>query len=206
MYLYKDIRSIIKNECEKEIKNGKGCIIFDIGIYFPFAYSEDCSFTFSVNEWDLLSDYIINDKNPTMEAFTDLKLNHRYPNRNYYTFTKKYGRKLSKIGYPFFLNFDECDKPFYLCIGIGNVKVHFPIKINITKDKPICELSLYINLSDGIKWDFSFSSKNSLFGPTCKREWIANKDTSRWIFDNNHIMFYNLTLEPCEQEFDKFIE
>lgn len=29
MYLYKDIRSIIKNECEKEIKNGKGCIISD---------------------------------------------------------------------------------------------------------------------------------------------------------------------------------
>lgn len=74
----------IISELKDKIADGKtGCIVFDFGIA-PFWDNIDIKLSLGSVE------------------LPDQKINHRYRNKSYYTITRKYGRKLSKIGYPYF--------------------------------------------------------------------------------------------------------
>lgn len=124
---------IINSEILEEINKGKGCIIFDFGCYFP--YKNDLIFDFSLG----------------MEEMTDKKLNHRYPNKGYHTISKKYGKRVSKIGYPYFFELEETNPdatPWILTLTVGvdskeqTVQLLFPLLLNVTKEKPVCTLSL----------------------------------------------------------------
>lgn len=85
---------IIVNELEHEIvDNKKGCIVIDAGVFFPYMDDPENPLVFSLDIG--------------MNPLEDVKLNHRYPNRGYYTITRKYGRRVSKIGYPYFVDLSE---------------------------------------------------------------------------------------------------
>lgn len=158
---------IIMSEISDEIKNGKGCVIFDFGCFFP--YKNNLIFDFSLG----------------LEKFSDKKLNHRYPNKAYHTISKKYGKKVSKIGYPYFFDFDETAPNFNtwllsLTVGMDSVEnavqLIFPLILNVTKEKPVCALSLRYNFieqtftfqthkpsDDGIGWTSCYWTNDDKF-------------------------------------------
>lgn len=140
------MRDAIINELSDEIKNSKGCIVFDLGCYFPYSNWKDIlSFKFKLGEEEL-------------EPYV---LNHRYPNHGYTTISKKSGRKLSKIGYPYFL---ELDVTHYilLVIEIGirgkTMKLIFPVEVTLSKDKPVCGLTFHFNFENTDNPEFIFYS------------------------------------------------
>lgn len=125
----------IQEELEKEIAAGRGCMVFDIACYFPYLNPEK-KFTF---------EFSVNGENPK-----DVVLNHRYPNKKYYTISQKTGHKLSKIGYPLFVDLNEDTLSTFLQITIGYdddvVHLVFPLNVELTKECPVCGLSLRFDL------------------------------------------------------------
>lgn len=146
-------RELIINEIGDSLKNGHtGCIVFDFGCYFPYA--DRLKFDFHIG----------------MEELPDKKLNHRYPNKCYQTISKTYGRRVSKAGYPYYFDIQEGEEQlFLLAVEYGvypkgadeciTNKLLFPVKTNLTAEKPVCGLSLY----------FNFITKELRFG-TCVKE------------------------------------
>ena len=137
-------KELIENEIR--LADDECCIVFDFGCYFPYSNFEILTFDFLLGE----------------EKFDDYKINHRYPNSNYQTISKKYGRKVSKLGYPYIMKLDE-QNPMLLSVKVGlkgqYVTLVFPIKTNMTKDKPVCGLTLRYNFDES---RFFFSSNEKL--------------------------------------------
>lgn len=123
----------IQNEIQ--LKENEGCIIFDLGCYFPYQNTEILTFEFLINS----------------KPISDVKMNHRYPNHNYQTLSRTYGRKVSKIGYPHFISLDQ-QEPLNLTIKIGIkdkvITLNFPIETKLTKEQPVCVLSLHYNFDE----------------------------------------------------------
>ena len=119
---------LLKNEIQ--LAKDECCVIFDFGCYFPYKNTEDLTFDFSLGGKQL----------------HDKKLNHRYPNTGYQTISRKYGRKVSKLGYPYVMKLDEQDI-MLLKIKVGLCEntntLIFPIQTNMTQDRPTCVLSMY---------------------------------------------------------------
>ena len=70
---------IVKELGDEVTYNHKGCIVFDCIVYLPFENISDSIFQFSFG----IDGY----------PFMDCKLNHRYTNKEYYTISRKYGRR-----------------------------------------------------------------------------------------------------------------
>ena len=119
---------VIKNEIQ--LSEDECCIVFDLGCYFPYSNYSDLTFKFNLG----------------MEEFNDYKINSRYPNKYYKTISRKYGRKVSKIGYPYVMKLNE-QNPILLCLNIGikdkYITLIFPIHTKMTKDKPTCALKFH---------------------------------------------------------------
>ncbi len=118
---------LLKNEIQ--LAKDECCVIFDFGCYFPYKNTEDLTFDFSLGG----------------KQFHDKKLNHRYPNTGYQTISRKYGRKVSKLGYPYVMKLDEQDI-MLLKIKVGLCEntntLIFPIQTYMTQDRPACVLSM----------------------------------------------------------------
>lgn len=147
----------IFTEISEQLQQGKGCIIFDFGLYFPYTLKEGDKLIYKFQLGTEVGS----------EEFNDMKLNHRYPNKMYYTITKTYGRKLSKCGYPYFFDLKK-DKPFQslLCLTTGYVlngkeeafDMMFNLQAELTAERPVCGLSLQQNV---IKKSIDFVSHKS---------------------------------------------
>ena len=94
------------NELGEEISKGKGCIVFDFACYFPYADQDFLIFKFKLGE----------------EELEPYKYNHRYPNKDYVTISKKMGRRVSRIGYPVFVDLNE---EYFFILEIAMFIVHF---------------------------------------------------------------------------------
>ena len=133
---------MIFSEIGEKISEGKGCIVFDFGCYFPYSNQDILTFNFKLGK----------------EKLEQYKCNHRYPNNGYVTISKKMGRKVSKLGYPYFVDLDE-EHIMLLEIEVGirknTVHLIFPIIVTLTKDEPICSLTLHFNFAEG---SFKFTS------------------------------------------------
>lgn len=110
------------NELGEEISKGKGCIVFDFACYFPYADQDFLIFKFKLGE----------------EELEPYKYNHRYPNKDYVTISKKMGRRVSRIGYPVFVDLNE-EYFFILEIEVGikdykTVKLDFPVIVKLTEE------------------------------------------------------------------------
>lgn len=160
---------------EKEMKEfGDGanaCVVFDFGIInYSKNLRENLDFSFSLG----------------MEEMTDIKINRRYPNKTYRTITKKYGRKLSKVGYPYMLKINNTiDETWLLVVKVGEketdnyLEMMFPVEVHLSKEKPILriqflidnEFNLWISSSRYSKTDYKIENvalTNKLNKNQCK--------------------------------------
>lgn len=127
-----DLRQL-EMETEEFGNGANACIVFDFGI---ISYLENLNFSFSLG----------------LEKITDIKLNKRYPNKDYRTISRKYGRKLSKIGYPYMLKLDEkIDEVMLLVVHVGEketdnyLEMVFPLEVHLSKEKPILNIRFLID-------------------------------------------------------------
>lgn len=115
---------------EIQLAKDECCIIFDFGCYFPYKNVDVLKFDFSLG----------------MKEFEDFKLNHRYSNKGYHTISKMYGKKTSKIGYPYIMKLTE-QEPILLRVRVGTqdeyVTLIFALRTQMSAEKPICELALH---------------------------------------------------------------
>lgn len=131
-----------RKEFENKGKGGKGIVLLDLTFYIPFDSPEDFDVQFGVVQ-DKTIDSLNGKKNPVPDK-DDFKVNHRYPNRNTFTISKKYGRKVSKIGYPVIVDLDERQLLLKVVLTYHDnpVTMFFPVMINLTEDKPFATLLL----------------------------------------------------------------
>lgn len=80
--MYHEVQDEIER-CEGNI-DGMGCIILDFACYFPFKNLNFFSFEISIGN----------------KRLSDQYLNHRRPDERYFTISRKYGKKICKVGYP----------------------------------------------------------------------------------------------------------
>lgn len=114
------------------IKDHKGCLLLDAGFFHPWPDDPNNPVIFSIDI----------DGN----SLQDVKLNHRYENKGYYTISRKYGRRVSQIGYPYYVDLNDELQKFMMTIhaGIGEDVVHLniPVQVMLTQEKPVCGLSI----------------------------------------------------------------
>jgi len=185
-------REIVKNEIQ--LLDNECCIVFDFGCYFPYSNFGVLTFAFSLG----------------IKEFDDYKINHRYPNKKYQTISKKYGRKVSKIGYPYIMKLYE-QSPMLLCLKVGINKQYitmiFPLQTNLTKEKPICELSLRYNFD---KSEFDFMSRRNIWTNheiKIERNGCNNVllSTPQMVGDDSCTLIYENIIEPCPEVFSGFL-
>lgn len=196
---------IIEDELEHEVvDNKKGCIIIDAGILYPYKDDSENPLMFSLDI----------DDNP----LKNVKLNHRYPNRGYYTITRKYGRRLSKIGYPYFVDLSDEPRRLLLTIhvGIGENVTHIciPIVVCLTENLPCCVLNLRFLFEKG---EFSFKSYNWDGTGWTDYQWKATKNSyaedsefekiiGTSIVDvKKHILFFDTEIKPFAQKMENLL-
>ncbi|WOC32348.1 MULTISPECIES: hypothetical protein [Caproicibacterium] len=154
------------------------CIVFDLGCYFPYRNSDVLTFNFTLG----------------MEEFDDYKINHRYPNKSYQTISRKYGRKVSKMGYPYIMKLNE-QLPMLLCIKVGindkYVALVFPVQTSMTASKPICALSLRYMFD---KNEFYFKSHEKAEGGGYYQHIWKNYELEKEVNNDNEILLNN----PCK--------
>ena len=132
----------IIEELGEEISKGKGCIVFDFGCFFPYDNKDALTFKFKID---------------SKEPEEPYKYNQRYPNKGYATISQKMGRRVSKLGYPLFVDLNEHYMLLEIEVGIRErtLDLVFPVGVKLTKEKPVCALTLYFNFD---RMDFDFLS------------------------------------------------
>ncbi len=148
-------RDAIIEEVGDRLDGDTGCIIFDFSCYYP--YQDGLIFDFQLG----------------MDALSDKKLNHRYPNKHFHTISKKLGRKLSKIGYAHFVKLSDLIDGEYvaiLAIRFGAEACNgepadvrellFPLRCRLTKEKPVCGLSMRFNIESASLMFITHYKKN----------------------------------------------
>lgn len=190
---------LVKVELEDEIVKGKGCIVFDFGCYFPYLNQEDLYFDFQLGE----------------EKMENVKLNHRYPNHGYVTISRKNGRRISKLGYPYFVDLSDTPKTILLVIKVGIKEEYltsiFPVNITLTKEKPVCALSMRFMFEDAIFHFYSHKKNNDGIGWK-RKGWFNNVNPMNQMKEQESIkldiptpiddftVMYRTVLEPVPQE------
>ena len=196
---------LLKNEVE--LKEDECCIIFDFGCYFPYANMDDLVFDFSLEN----------------QIFNDKKLNHRYPNKGYQTISRRYGKKVSRIGYPYIMNLNKQDL-LSLVVKVGiydKIKIlNFSIKTNMTKERPACALTMHYMFDKG---DIRFISHV----PDCDGGWqqynwvnynpnnVSRKNCFMLTPEKNNLIYmtgkqfdiysYREVITPHASDFDKLM-
>lgn len=181
---------LIKNEIK--LSDDECCIVFDFGCYYPYANFENINFEFSLG----------------MEKLDNYKINHRYPNKRYQTISKKYGRKVSKLGYPYIMKLDE-QSLMILTLEVGikeqNITLLFPLLTKMTRENPICGLTMHY-LFDESKITFSTYEKVK-DGGWVLHNWLNYEsndsgdidillNTPHRVSDESNILIYDDIIEP----------
>lgn len=145
-----------------------------------------------------------------MEDFKAYKINNSYPNKCYQTILKKYGSKVSKIGYSYVMKLNE-QAPMLLSLNIGIknkcITLVFPIHTKMTKDKPICALKFHY-MFDKHEFSFIYYEKREDCGYN-RHSWSSYKSDDKIntneiilnvsnIIDESHTIVYGEIIEPCE--------
>lgn len=190
-------KQVIFNELGEKLSEGRGCIVFDFGCYFPYSNQDILTFNFKIGE----------------EKLEQYKCNHRYPNNGYVTISKKSGKKISKLGYPYFMDLGE-EQPMLLEIEIGirdnTLHLTFPLNVKLTKDKPVCSLALQFNFDE---MSFNFISYNKGDVGWQRTVWSSHEvegenvivmNTPTWLEDTFTILYSNV-LTPYPQTIENLL-
>lgn len=182
---------------EINLSEDEGCIVFDFGCYL-LSNPEILHFSFNLGE-----------------EIKDFKINHRYPNKLYQTISRKYkSGRVSRIGYPYILKLKEQDAPLLLHLevglkNVGTITMVFPIKTNLTKNKPICGLSLRYNFET---LEFEFTTMQKTEHQITRRCWCNNSALANDYTINLHtpkrlkksLYVYRNVITPFESSFSEF--
>lgn len=194
-----DYKQMLIDEIGGEVPKGKGCIIFDLACLFPYKNQDILTFDFQLGE----------------QKLEPYKHNHRYPNHRYVTISKKIGRKVSKLGYLEYVNLNE-EQIMVLVIKVGIkdkvLKLCFPVKVMLTEDKPVCNLTLRYRFD---KSEFVFMSYYEIRdGGWRSTMWTNNAedDSEECIVMNNpvidkdrYVAIYNEILTPHPQSINHLL-
>lgn len=195
------LRENLVSEIREELKNHKHCIVFDFGFYLPqnrFEKNEDVFFEILVNG-ELLPDQIVN---------------HRYSNKSYYTITKKEKNKQNKLGYPFFYEKKETKEQLMLTLRIGmnegEKEISFPVILKTTDEKPVCGLSLIMNMMNGVIEFTSYYKEGSGWKPLYWSNLLDGNDgmflgEALKTINTEHSYSYLMPLLPCPQTPDELM-
>ncbi len=192
---------ILLKELGGKLPEGKGCINFDFACLFPYDNQEVLTFEFGLGE----------------EEIGSQKHNHRYPNRNYVTISKKLGRKVSKVGFPFLVDLDN-EQLMLLWIKVGikdkAVKLIFPVRVTLTKDEPVATLEGLFNFD---KSRFTFTTYKYVSDDNGWQQIIWTNDTEyiddprATIMDkastdkDNYIVVYNTPIILASQPLENYL-
>lgn len=163
-------------DTEAELEKGNGIVVFDMMCYFPYANQKDLAFDFGLGMEELCYKY-----------------NHRYPNKGCVTISKKEGRKVCKYGYPVAVPLDE--EQLMIChmdIGIKDktIKVAFPVRAKVTKEKPICGLTCRFDFDDGKLMITTYIPIEGKQG--CRQKLYCNReipeDQKEWYNEENYVV------------------
>lgn len=149
--------------CFPDFQDSHGIIHLDMAILFPYRNSEAVTFGFGLVNDDVLT---IEDAEFDDYIYEDFTLNHRYPNKNYLTASRKNGRKICKTGYPIFGEIDELNRyrMLLLKMGIGTEYLYFGfgLDFHITKENPVvslkCRIHNFEDTSDLSEFGIDFTS------------------------------------------------
>ena len=132
---------------KNEDLNNKGCLLFDIGIYFPYDNQDIVTF-----KYVFLEEYNENLELDKIVYCEDKKFNHRYPNKGYITLAKTYGRKVCPVGYPVVDTIENLNKYKFIIFELGIEEKCFyhciPININLAENKPYNIIRININFEE----------------------------------------------------------
>ena len=177
-------KEVFNNEIK--LKEDECCIVFDFGCYYPYEDAEHLFFDFEFDG----------------QIFNDKVINHRYPNKSYQIITKKYGRRLSKIGYPYIFKLDKQGlKMLHIKVGLQaegleeqHITLNIPVETHMTKDKPVCALTLHNFLDKG---EFIFKSMERTEGEWHFHKWTNSdkKEIEDKGLNTKYITFMN---QPCK--------
>ena len=127
------------------------------------------------------------------------RYNHRYPNRDYVTISKKMGRRVSRIGYPVFVDLN--DEYFFILeieVGIKNyktVQLGFPVIVKLTEEKPVCNLGFRFNF-DAATFQFESYYEHENDGIIGHRHTI-------WTNKEDHNIENAIVITPLIQDYSK---
>jgi len=128
-----------------EPKDGDGVFILDASLVFRYSNPEIVKMSFSLMDlngnWDSAKDIGVQGV-----------MNHRFPNKDYLTFSAKKGRKICGFGYPVVLPRSILNNIMFveIRIDIGEhfIKHALPISISVTKEHPVAKLHFSLNMLD----------------------------------------------------------
>lgn len=153
-----DIRKEIERFAPKELERfgmGEnepyGVLNIDVLMLFPFTSEEYINCKIGVLREDLIEDENINNIDIDTESFLfdDICYNHRYPNKMYFTISKKTGRKVCKIGYPVIgpIELLNSYKQITLQVGVKEEEteiLRIPISVALTQDKSVTGINIKV--------------------------------------------------------------
>lgn len=189
---------------EIQLASDECCIVFDFACAFPYSNPEILTFNFALGS----------------EEFDDYKLNHRFSSKEWQTISKKYGRKISKIGYPYIMKLKE-QAPMLLCIRIGikeqYITMIFPVQTDMTKDSPVCGVSFRYDF-DKCEFVFTTYEKNATSVGWKPHTWRSHKKESERFNEKNdiwlnapclieeaHTMIFEDVIEPCASRIEDLL-
>ncbi len=198
---------LVVKELEEKVKEGKGCIVIDFGSYLKPT---------KLNVLDNLNLRLWIDG----LEIKDYKLNHRYPNKYYTTLSKKAGRNVSKIGYPYFLEPEDFNRKMDIQLEVSIVReadgkkeiletttIIMTVQLNLDKESSACGLTLHYLYG---KKDYFriFSWQSTADGGWVRKIWTSRPDD----FSDSHMIEdikageVNRIAEviaPCKDKYDK---
>ena len=149
--MYTEIKADLEQD---ENLDGCACLILDGGVIYEGVSEKSVEFTIDIDG----------------KKLPDSVVNHRYPNKIYHTFTKKYGKRRSTIGYPILFGFDKngrVSKTIQMDIHIEiegrSINISVPIKLNMSRENPVCGLEFHIFYKGLIRF-FSYEHDTGLGG------------------------------------------
>lgn len=126
---------------------GKGTFIIDIGMFLPHFYEDICdACVLTVSCVCGNQVYTISN---TADSHDGGVVNHRYPNRNYYTLSQRKGKKICRIGCVIQTDLDTLRQCSIVTLTYGllsfTITVNIPVLLPLTVDKPAAAMSVKIN-------------------------------------------------------------
>ena len=137
-----------------DMKEDFGIFNLDINCFFPYSNQEVLTLGAGLFNSTLLNLElaIIYDDDITRLRdlmFKDVILNHRYPNHQWVSLSKKSGNRRCKTGYPICGPIEELNRYDLLAVNLGiedeNFFCFFPLELKLSSDKPVGCLKLRIH-------------------------------------------------------------